>query len=64
MQTVIRAVETFLAVFFSAFFAQITVEGTPLDITSNDGRSRLVTAAVAAILLAARQWVAVREKND
>jgi len=63
MQTIVRGLEAFLAVFFSAFFAQAIVAGEPLDPLTRDGQSRIATAAFAAVLLAARQWTAARKTN-
>ena len=61
--TVIRAVEAFVAVLIAAFFTQVTIDQRPLDLTSKDGQSRIIAAALAAVLIAIQQITATSGGN-
>ncbi len=58
LKTWIRALEAFLFVFVSAFLAQITVGGQPIDLGQPESQSRVATAILAALGIAFRQWAA------
>lgn len=56
-QTIIRFIEAFVAVFVVAFAAD-PLFGQPVDLFGEGGLQALVTAAVAAALLAVRRVLA------
>lgn len=57
-KTLIRFVETFVIVFLSAFLAQVTVDGTPIDLSRAESQSRVLTAALSAAGIAWRRAAA------
>lgn len=61
MTTIIRGAEAFLFVLVSAFLAQVTISGQPVDLSTGEGQSRVATAFLAALGIAFRQWSATRD---
>jgi len=57
-KTTIRAVASFLFVLISAFLSQISLAGAPVDLTNRESQGAILTALLAAVGIAFRQWSA------
>lgn len=62
-KTLVRAIESFIFVLVSAFLAQITVGGEAIDLSQPESQSRILTALLAAVGIAFRQYAAVNGKK-